>query len=641
MATTIEAPARPELLAATDEVIEDAVAYADPMVLRGLLYQLTGDAELLGLELKAIAAGFPRLGLASEADTALVRRKAAAFLKAYRDAGAGPLSIGPKERLRTSLSLSLGEPTPDDYLDLYLEELALDPDVRALRWPSPPDPDRLRDFPVVVIGAAMGGLNAAVQLKRAGIPYTLIEKNSGVGGTWHENRYPGARLDSPSRSYTHLFAVDFDYPNPFCGWAENQRYFDWVADSFDLRRDIVFDTEVRALTWDEATARWEVRMQGPEGERVLHARAVITAVGFLNRPNLPEIEGAETFEGPSWHTSRWPDGFDTHGKRIAVIGTGATGYQMVPDLALEAGHVTVFQRTAQWIFPIPGYRQPFPPQIRWLDRNLPLHTNFMRGGAGTDAGYVSLTTIDPQFDDPCACNEINKQARDLCLALLRSKLSDPALVAAMTPPHPLWSARAVMVDPQYSILDAIQRDNVTLITQGIRRINRGGLESCDGVQHDVDAIVYATGFRATDYLFPMTVTGRDGQTLDELWAKDGPRAYHGCMMPGFPNLWTLYGPNTNGALQVVAIHEMVTHYALQCMARLILSGERSVEVSEAAYWRHNRAVDAENARKVWSDPRARNYYWSPYGRSIVQQPFSGPAMWRLLRQPDYADLRVD
>jgi 4-hydroxyacetophenone monooxygenase len=637
----LEAPVRPELLAASDDVIDDAVGYADPMVLRGLLYQLTGDPDLLAFELRTVVAGFAtRRILARVDDVAVIRRRAADFLKAYRDRGAGPVSIGPQARLRTSLSLSLGEPVADDYLDLYLEELALDDGVRALKWRSPPDPERLRDFHVIVVGAAMGGLNAALQLKRAGIPYTLIEKNRGVGGTWYENRYPGARLDSPSRVYTHLFGVDFAYPQPFCEWPENLRYFDWVADSFGLRDDILFDTEVRSLAWDEQAGRWDVHVRGPGGERVLHARAVITAVGFLNRPNVPQIAGAQEFQGPSWHTSRWPQGFDLRGKRVAVIGTGATGYQMIPELALEAGHVSVFQRTAQWLYPVPGYRSPFPPQIGWLDRNLPFHTNFMRGGAGTDAGYVSSTTIDPDFADPHACSESNKLARDYCLAFLESKVADPALVAAMTPPHPVWSARVVMVDPEYSVLDAIQRDNVSLITEGIRRINRAGVETRDGGQHDVDAIVYATGFHATEYLFPMTVTGRDGQTLEGLWAEGGPRAYLGSMMPGFPNLWSLYGPNTNGALQVVAIHEMVTHYAMQCMERLILNGERAIEVKEAAYWRYARQVDEENNRKVWSDPRARSYYWSRHGRSVVQQPFSGPRMWRLLREPDYADLEV-
>jgi 4-hydroxyacetophenone monooxygenase len=640
MATAIDAPVRPELLEASDETIADAIQYADPMVLRALLYQLTGDPELLDIELRAVMAGFFEIHVpAREQDVAMIRHKGAEFLKAYRDSGAGPISVGPMERLATSMRLGSGEAMPtEEELGLFVEELALDPWARSLKWQAPPPPERLQDFSVTVIGAGMGGLNAALQLKRAGIPHIVIEKNAEVGGTWYENRYPGARVDTPSRSYTHIFGVDFGYPNPFCEAAENQKYFNWIADSFGLRENIVFNTEVRSLTWDDAVGMWEIRMEGPDGERVHRSRAVITAVGFLSRPNLPEFEGAGEFQGRSWHTARWPDGMDLCGKRVAVIGTGATGYQMIPELALQAEYVTVFQRTASWVCPVPGYRSPFPPQIGWLDRNLPFHTNFMRGGRGGGSWYLKMTSVDPDFDDPHATSLANRRARDACFAFLESKIEDPALLAAMTPPHPIWSARVIMVDPEYSILDAVQRDNVTLVTSEIGRVNATGVETQDGTQHDVDVIVYATGFRATDYLFPMTVTGRDGMTLDDLWAEDGARAYLGCMMPGFPNLWSLYGPNTNGGLGAASYHEMVTVYALRCIERLIVNGEKSVDVKEEVYLRYNRRLDQENSIRVWSNPRAHSYYWSKYGRSITQNPLNGSEMWDYLRMPVFEEL---
>jgi 4-hydroxyacetophenone monooxygenase len=637
----IDPSARHELLAAGDDVIADAVKYADPMVLRGLLYQLTGDPEVASIKVKTVLMGFYEGAMpATDADDALLRRKAIQFLKDYRDKGAGPISVGPAERLQESLSLIVGEPIPDDAVELYVEYMAIDPWKRSLNWQAEPDAKRLKDFTVTIIGAGMGGLIAGVMLKRAGIKYAIIEKNAGVGGTWYENRYPGARVDTPSRSYTHMVGVDFNYPNPFCAWQENQKYFNWVADSFDVRKEITFNTEVSALTWDEKAGMWDIRMKGPDGERVHRSNAVITAVGFLNRPNLPTFEGQAEFQGPSWHTARWPEGMDVRGKRVAVVGTGCTGYQMIPELALEAGHVTVFQRTPQWLFPAPGYRSPFPPQVNWLDRNLPFHTNFMRFRTSYGAWYEKMTEVETDFGDPYACNASNKQARDACIAFLKKKLKDPNLVAAMTPDHPVWSARPVIVDPEYSVLDAIQRDNVTLVTSGIKRINRTGIAAADGSQHDVDAIVFATGFHATEYLFPMTVTGRNGVTTNALWAKDGARAFLGCMIPGFPNLWSLYGPNTNGALAASGFHEMVMLYAMQCMERLILENKRAITVTEDAYWRYNNRLDEGNRRKVWSDPRAHNYYWTQYGRSAVQNPLTAPQMWHLLRKPDFADLDI-
>jgi len=629
---------------ASDDVIEDAVAYAEPMVLRGLLYQLTGDPELEAMPLKTARAGrVETVAPASDADVAMLRRKAADFLKAYRDAGAGPIGYGPPERLPTSLALVVGQAIPDKALDLMIEETALDPWARSLKWERAPDPERLANFSVTIIGAGMGGLNAAVQLKRAGIHYHVIEKNPNVGGTWYENRYPGARVDTPSRSYMNLFGVDFPYPYAYGTHIENQKYYDWVADRFDLRGDIMFNTEVRALNWDEAAAMWEIVVDGPEGERTLRSNAVITGVGFLNRPNMPEIEGMETFRGQSWHTARWPDDVAWQGKRIAVVGTGCTGYQLVPELALaEDSHVTVFQRTPQWLLSVPGYLSESPPQLLWLDRNLPYHTNFMRFrtfyGAGPD--FTKVFDIDPDFDDPYTCSAANKAARERTIEFLKAKLSDPKLVEIMTPNHPPWSARPVAVDSDYSILDALQRDNVTLVTSGIRRINATGIEANDGTQHDVDIIVYATGFRANDFLYPMTITGRDGLTIEQLWAEDGARAYRGCMMPGFPNLWALYGPNTNGGLPVAQFHEMTTLFAMQCMERLILDDKRAIEVKEGAYWRYNKLVDELNATKIWADPRAHNYWWTKHGRTASQIPFTGYEVRDMLLKPDFDDLEI-
>jgi 4-hydroxyacetophenone monooxygenase len=210
----------------------------------------------------------------------------------------------------------------------------------------------------------------------------------------------------------------------------------------------------------------------------------------------------------------------------------------------------------------------------------------------------------------------------------------------MTPKHPPWSARAVMVDADYCVLDALRRDNVTLVTDGIRRVTETGIETVDGTRHDVDVIVWATGFLASDYLFPMKVTGRDGRTLESYWKDGGARAHRFCMVPGFPNLWMVYGPNTNGGLGPGAFHELVTRYALQCLEQLILEGKREVEPREDAYRRFNEDVDARNGRKVWSDPRSQSYYWSEHGRSVVMCPFTGPDIWRLLRHPPWDELEI-
>ncbi|ADP81921.1 flavin-containing monooxygenase [Pseudofrankia inefficax] len=649
MSTGPESPDA-ELLAATDEQIDDAVQYADPMALRGLLYQLTGDESVAATKVGPVpgyVGGNLSFGLTDPADIAFLRARAARFLKERRDGGAPPIGPGPVERLARSLALAGGmAELPAEDVELWVEELSLDPWARGLTWERPPEPDRLAEFSVVIIGGGMGGLNVAAQLKHAGLTFTLLEKNSGVGGTWYENRYPGARVDSPSRAYTHILGVEFDTPSPWCSQGENETYFNWFTDRFGLREHIEFDTEVTTVTWDESGAFWEVVADGPGGRRVLRANVVISAVGLLSRPSLPRITGMDTFAGRSFHTARWPQDFDPDGRRVAVIGTGCSGVQLVPELANLAGHVTVFQRTPQWLFEHDGYRSPFPDQVRWLDRNFPYHPHFMRFRTNWLLGpYLSgpLREIDPDFVDPFARSAVNKQIRDERIAFIGKKLaSRPELVEKMIPPHPPFSTRPVQVDSRYNMYDAIMRDDVTLVTEGIDRITPAGVRTVDGAEHEVDAIVYATGFRANECLWPMEVLGRDGRSVHDLWAKDGPRAYLGAMLPGFPNFFLIYGPNMNpyGGLGVVNHQEMVTRFLLDCVKEVLVTGKRSVEVTEAAYWDYNDQLDAREKYKIYKDERANSYYRNEHGRSVTNCPFPGNEMWHRLRHPNFDEVLV-
>jgi 4-hydroxyacetophenone monooxygenase len=634
--------ARPELLDATDEEMREAVEHADPMVLRGLLYQLTGDVEVADTRVERRLGAF--LKTVVEEDVPLLRRKAAEFLQAYRDEGAGPLEPGRPERLPTSATLTFGEELEGADLELYLEEFALDPEVRSLTWAEQPSEEQLAGFSVTVIGAGMTGLNAALQLKRAGIPFQVIDEKASVGGTWTENRYPGCRVDTPSRGYTHIIGTDFGYPYAFCPREENERYFNWVADTFELRESIVLESAVRSMRWDDVACEWELVIDGPDGTWTRRSNAVVTGTGYLNRPNWPEIEGMDSFGGQSFHTVEWPaEGVDLKGLRVAVIGTGASGYQMTAELGLQADDVLLFQRRPQWLVPVPGYRSPFPPQVNWLDRNLPYYTNFLRFRTLTySLAAPELQAIDPDFDHPHAVNASNKGVRDACIAFLEQKLGDhPELLAKMIPEHPPLSARLIRVDPEYSVLDAILQNKVTLVSDGIRRITETGIETVDGSQHDVDVIVYATGFRASDYLFPMTVVGRDGLRIEELWREGGARAHSFSMLPGFPNLWILVGPNTGGPLHPATVGELGTMYALECMHRLILDHKKTIEPKQDAYWRFAEMIDDANSRKVWADPRARSYYWSQrHGRSVTQGPLTCGEMYTFLRHPNFDELEI-
>ena len=632
---------QPELLTASDATIDDAVQHADPLILRGLVYQLTGDESLAtDVHVDTVREGHrSRRTIADPAQVATIRAKAATFLKACRDAGPHDVPIGPVERLGRSLGLTADAEIPATELEMWVEQLGLDPYARGLAWSEPPDPERLRDFSVIVIGAGMGGLNAAVQLSNAGISFTVLEKNSDVGGTWYENRYPGARLDTPSRIYTHVFGAGFTYPSPYSEQAENEKYVNWIADHFDVRKHIVFDTEVKSAVWDETTSFWTITTDGPDGERQLSANAVITAVGFLSRPNMPNIKGVDRFRGACFHSARWPASLDVTGKRVAVVGSGCTGYQLVPELAKDAGHVYLFQRTPNWVFDVPGYLGSYPPQVNWLDRNFPYFANFVRfaySWAQRPGATAPANEVDPTFDDPHSVSAANKAVRDQRLAFMRSKFADrPDLMEAMLPVAPPMSSRPVLADRDYCVYDALLRDNVTLIPEGVREVTEDAIVRSDGTECPVDVIVFATGFRANDFLWPMEVRGRDGVRVEELWAKDGARAYVGNLLPGFPNFFMLYGPNTNANVGFAAIHleELVTRFALECIDALITRGKRTVEVTPDAYWRYNDALDRAAASKVYLDPRANNYYTNEFRRSATNGAFDSRLLWEWLRDP--------
>jgi 4-hydroxyacetophenone monooxygenase len=623
--------AKVELLKASDQEIADAVFHADKMVLRGVLYHLTGDESVVAMKTAPLARGFITVKAVTDpADIKLLEAKAVEFLKAYRDRGAGELPPAPPERLQRSLSLAAGEDIADRDMGMWVEELALHPFARGLEWSERPDPKKLDDFKVLVIGGGMNGLNTAAQLKHAGIPFVVVEKNAEVGGTWYENVYPGARVDTPSRAYTLICGANFDHPYAFSPQSENFKYTRWLAEKHDIRQHFEFETEVKSLTWDEDAKLWEVRAEGRNGPRTWRVNAVISAVGFLSRPSVPTLEGAEEFKGEIFHTARWPKGIDIKAKRVAVVGSGCSGYQVFPEIARVAAHTFLFQRTPSWVFEIESYLNPLPPQVNWLERNLPYYRNFLRFRGKWLHGPNILGHIyngDPGINDPI---------REQRIKFIQGKFAGrPELFDKMLPKYPPNASRPVLVDDKFSVYDVLLQDNTTLVTEGIARLTKHGIIDNKGQERAVDVIVLATGFRTNEFLWPMEVRGREGKRAEQLWEKDGPRAYLGTMLPGFPNFFMVYGPNTNpvGGAGVPAIHEMETRFIVSCLAHLILNDKSTVEVVHDAYERYNDEVDKAEKTKIYARAGVKNYYTNEYGRSSGNCPFDGRKMWEWFRDP--------
>nr|WP_062334255.1 NAD(P)/FAD-dependent oxidoreductase [Herbidospora sakaeratensis] len=460
---------------------------------------------------------------------------------------------------------------------------------------------------VAIVGAGFGGLCMAVRLARRGIPHVVFEKGAGVGGTWRDNTYPGAGCDIPSHLYSYSFDPYCDWSRRYPGQPEILAYLEMIAAKHGIRPR--FGTEVTELAHDGRG--WLVTTP----ESVERFDVVVTAVGQLNRPHVPAIAGAETFAGDAFHSARWA-GRDLAGRRVAVIGTGSSAAQLIPPVAETAAHVDVYQRTPNWV--LPKADAAFAPLTRAVFRWVPgAHGAYRRWFFD----YVEKT-LWPALVGGWSSDLVRQKA----LAHLRRQVPDPALRRALTPAYPPGCKRVVFDSLFYP---ALTRPNVDLVTEPIVRIAPEGVETPSGLRR-ADTIVYATGFRSTEFLLPMAVTNAAGRDLHEQW-KDGAEAYLGLAAPGFPNLFFLYGPNTNlGHNSIVYMLEAQAGYVMGCLDLIARRGQ--MEVTEGALSAYTSALNRALAATVWNG-ECHSWYKTPGGRITTNWPRTAREYGRLTRRP--------
>ncbi|MGY4712412.1 flavin-containing monooxygenase [Mycolicibacterium sp. CBM1] len=460
---------------------------------------------------------------------------------------------------------------------------------------------------VAIIGAGFGGLAAAVALRRVGVDdLVIIERHDGVGGTWRVNTYPGAACDVPSHLYSFSFAPKPDWSRTYARQPEILAYLESVADTFDLRRHLLTDTRVRSARWNESIQQWSLELESVSSGSTFAfaADVVVSAVGLFGEPRLPDIDGLTDFDGPVMHTARWEPRADVSGCRVAVIGTGASAVQVVPELTAVAAEVTVFQRTPPWM--VPKDDRPFDSvELARFRRS--------RWAAHRERWRLLKEQHDNtvlRLDDPMIAGG-QRIAEDF----LRRSVVDDELRAALTPDYPFRCKRVLLGGDYYA---ALQRDNVTLVAEPINKITPTSV-CTSSVAVEVDTIVLATGFQASRYLSGIEVSGVGGQSLHERWWQD-PGAYLGVAVSGFPNFFMLYGPNTNqGGNSIVDILEAGARLVATAVGRLARHGG-TLEVRRSAERRFNDEIDAELERTVWT--QCDSYFRSPSGRIVTQWPYT-------------------
>ena len=463
---------------------------------------------------------------------------------------------------------------------------------------------------VAVIGAGPGGIATGIQLAAAGHDFTIFDHADGFGGTWRKNTYPGAACDVPSHFYSFSFALNPRWSKTFAQQPEILGYLERVAADHGLHSHFVGNTRVTELRWFDGAQRWAVAT----ADGTTHEfDAVVSAVGMLDVPNIPALPGAERFGGRTFHSSNWDHTRSTAGERVASIGTGASAIQYVPEIAADAAHLTVFQRTPIWVSP--RYDEPFTPEQQELFERDPDEARKVR-----DAAFQAYESANFGAD-----SEMTRGLTDMAREYLARKVADPELRAKLTPSYPVGCKRPLQSRAWFP---TFSRPNVTLETSPLVEYTEGGLRTADGVEHEVDTVIYGTGFHAADYLRSLEVYGTGGRRLRDDW-HNGAEAYLGTVVPGYPNLFTLYGPNTNGVTSIIYILEAQAEFVRRILDDMAAAGVGVIDIRRDIHDRYNAEIQQAMAGTVWL-ANCNSYYRHSNGKVVTQFPYSGTTFVEML-----------
>ncbi|MFJ5531599.1 flavin-containing monooxygenase [Streptomyces sp. NPDC093261] len=478
---------------------------------------------------------------------------------------------------------------------------------------------------VAVIGSGFGGLGAAVRLRREGVTdFVVLERASGIGGTWRDNSYPGCACDVPSHLYSFSFAPNPDWPRTFSGQEHIRAYLEHVADVFGLRPHLRFDSEVKVMTWDAGKLHWAIET----GSGPLTADVVVSATGPLSDPRIPEVPGLDGFPGKIFHSARWDHDYDLRGKRVAMIGTGASAIQIVPEIQPVVGRLTLFQRTPPWV--MPRVDREISALERRLHRALPFTTQLRRGFLwGIRELQVQAFTKHP--------DELGLVERMARRNLARA-VKDPALRAMLTPDYRIGCKRILLSNTYYP---ALTRPNVEVVASGLSEIRGSTLVAADGTESEADAIVFGTGFHVTDMPIADRVVGAEGRTLARTWS-GGMKALRGATAAGFPNWMSIIGPNTGlGNSSMILMIESQLNYMADYLRQLeVLGGRVALDARPGAVDAWNHKVQERMKRTVWNTGGCTSWYLDASGRNTTIWPGTTTEFRSATRRVDLGEYEV-
>jgi 4-hydroxyacetophenone monooxygenase len=563
-------------------------------------------------------------------DRAAIERRANELLPAFLDGSRTP-EVPSDAVLEAAMTLAAGEPVPAAYAPLVREQMAFGPDVPPVPLPVP------EGFKVVIIGGGVTGVLAGILLERLGLSsFTIVEKNPSPGGTWWQNTYPGCRVDTPSLLYSYSFDQDPGWPEHFSHQPDLLAYIERSVTAGGLGGRLRCGVEVTEMTWDDDAAEWVLTVCSAEGAaEELRANFVIGASGLLRIARWPDIPGREDFAGPAFHSTYWDHSVDLTGKRVAVIGTGASANQIVPAIAPRAGEVIVYQRSPHWMMSHPQYGLALAGDERWLVDHVPTYREWYRFRQFWTFGdsILDAIKIDPEWPHPeRSVNEANDRLRAQLTEYIEGQLADrPELVDELVPDYPPYAKRMVVDNGWYQ---ALRRDNVTLVTAPIRRLTETGIETADG-QRDVDVVAYATGFYTNRVLWPIQITGRGGVDL-RARLDEAPEAYNGMALADCPNLLMTYGPHGvpahggNGMF----FAETAIGYITEVLRGMFERGWRRIEVRPEVVREYSDRMAEEVTHYVWNTPGVTSWFRGERDTPTQVVPRKLVDIWHESKHPD-------
>lgn len=616
--------------------LEAAVAGSNIPTLLAMLVQLTGSREWLDERLRP-----QRVRGLSEDDggglpaevQAEVRAAAVAAIAEWMDGKPVARPVLSAEEAHEILSFSMGEDVPAEYADYIQAELVAMAPVDGVR---PEAEQSLIGMRFGVIGAGVSGIVSTIELVRRGAEVTVFERSDDFSGTWHLNRYPGCGVDTASHLYQFSFEPG-DWENFYAPQNQIKEYFKQVADLYDVKRHVQFNSEVVAAEYVDADDTWVFTVRDAAGEQQHVFDAMVSGVGAFGTPAVPRIAGLDDFEGTTYHTADWPDEVELAGKRVAVIGTGASAMQLVPSVIDEVGHMTIFQRSPQWAAPFEQWHQTMSESVRSMIRSVPLYRAWYRARLGwmlNDKTHASLQ-VDPTWDDEGrSINAINAGHRRFFTRYMLEQLGgDEELLAKTLPSYPPFGKRMLLDNGWFR---ALRRDDVDLVTSGIERVVENGIITADGDLVEIDVLILATGFDVVHYLSGIDVKGRGGLSLREYWDGDDTRAYLGLTVPNFPKMFCLYGPNAapgHGGSFINAV-ECQLNYLSDLMGKMRAAGATRADVKEDVYEEYNQRVDEAHGKMIWGQPNVHTYYRNSKDRVVYASPWRIVDYWHLTREAD-------